>query len=52
MKCELCKAAIEETFLKKPLGTCVKDAKGKKRWICSGCQQGKTKAELLATFGK
>jgi hypothetical protein len=47
MKCELCKQAIEETFLKKPLGTAVKDAKGKKRWVCSACQKGRTKQEIL-----
>jgi len=47
MKCELCKQSIEETFLKKPLGTVVKDAKGKKHWFCSSCHTGKTKEELL-----
>jgi hypothetical protein len=47
MKCELCNQAIEETFLKKPLGTAVKDPKGKKHWFCSSCQRGKTKEELL-----
>jgi len=50
MKCELCKEKIEETFLHKPLGSAVKDEKGKKRWVCSGCQKGKSKPELLASF--
>jgi DNA-directed RNA polymerase subunit RPC12/RpoP len=39
MKCELCKKAIEETFLKKILGTVVKDEKGKKHYVCSACQK-------------
>ena len=39
MKCEICKALIEENFLKKPVGTYVKDKKGKKRLICPACQQ-------------
>ncbi len=47
MKCEICKEKLEETFLHKPLGTVVKDAKGKKRWVCSACQKGKAKDEIL-----
>lgn len=47
MKCTRCKEKIEETFLNKPLGTVVKDGDGKKHWFCKGCQQGKTKEELL-----
>ena len=39
MKCEICKKKIEETFLKKILGTHVKDAKGKKHTICKECQK-------------
>jgi|TARA_Y100000310_G_scaffold105664_1_gene104135 alpha-D-ribose 1-methylphosphonate 5-phosphate C-P lyase len=39
MKCELCKKNIEETFLKKILGTVVKDEKGKKHYVCSSCQK-------------
>jgi hypothetical protein len=47
MKCELCKAKIEETFLKKPLGTWVKDAKGKKHLVCSACQKKHPDKEKL-----
>lgn len=50
MKCAICKEKIEETFLKKLLGTVVKDAKGKKHWVCSACQKGKSKEELLTEF--
>ncbi|MBI2147355.1 hypothetical protein HYU19_02645 [Candidatus Woesearchaeota archaeon] len=39
MKCEICSGAIQETFLKKLIGTVVKDAKGKKHKICSQCQK-------------
>ena len=49
MKCEICKKKIEETFLKKVLGTYVKDAKGKKHLVCPECQKKlTTKQELLA----
>jgi transcriptional regulator NrdR family protein len=48
MKCEICKKKVEETFLKKVLGTYVKDAKGKKRLVCPECQKKlTTKEELL-----
>lgn len=48
MKCEICKKKIEETFLKKILGTYVKDAKGKKHTFCPECQKKyKTKEEIL-----
>jgi len=46
-KCDLCKEKLSTTFLNKVLGTVVKDAKGKKHWICKTCQQGKSKEELL-----
>jgi len=39
MKCEICKSKVQETFLKKPIGTIVKDAKGKKHTVCSECQR-------------
>ena len=39
MKCEICKNKIHETFLKKILGTFVKDAKGKKHAVCFECQK-------------
>jgi hypothetical protein len=50
VKCEICKNTIEMTFLKKPIGTIVKDAKGKKHYICSQCQTtlGNDKEEILA----
>jgi len=48
MKCSICKEKIEETFLGKILGGYVKDAKGKKHAICSGCQRKfKSKEEIL-----
>jgi hypothetical protein len=48
MKCEICKKKIEETFLKKILGTYVKDEKGKKHPVCFECQKKfTTKQELL-----
>jgi len=51
MKCELCKQNVKETFLKKKLGTYVKDPKGKKYLICNSCQQRfPTKAEILKNF--
>ena len=37
-KCALCNAAVEQVFLEKVQGTYVKDAKGKKRLVCSACQ--------------
>lgn len=49
MKCEICKGKLEETFLKKTVGTVVKDAKGKMHHVCSACQKTyKSKEELLA----
>ena len=47
-KCEICKNQIQETFLKKILGTVVKDSKGKKHLICSDCQKKfSAKEEIL-----
>jgi transcription elongation factor Elf1 len=39
MKCKICGKRIEETFLKKLVGTYVKDKKGKKHTVCPECQQ-------------
>lgn len=39
MKCEICKNKVAETFLKKPIGTFIKDKKGKKHLICFECQK-------------
>ncbi|MEM4263475.1 MAG: hypothetical protein QW666_01090 [Candidatus Woesearchaeota archaeon] len=48
MKCEICRKSIGETFLKKILGTYVKDSKGKKHIVCFECQKNfRTKDELL-----
>jgi hypothetical protein len=48
MKCEICKKNVEETFLKKKLGTYVKDEKGKKHTICGECQtRFPAKADIL-----
>ncbi|MBW2985828.1 hypothetical protein KY333_00490 [Candidatus Woesearchaeota archaeon] len=48
MKCEICKNKIGETFLKKIIGTTLKDEKGKKHTICFECQKKlRTKEEIL-----
>jgi hypothetical protein len=48
MKCEICGQKISETFLKKIIGTVVKDKKGKKHTICFECQQKfPTKEQML-----
>ncbi|MBI1970240.1 hypothetical protein HYS47_00680 [Candidatus Woesearchaeota archaeon] len=49
MKCEICSSTVGETFLKKPLGTWVKDAKGKKHLVCSECQKKYPEKEELIT---
>ncbi|MBN2421051.1 hypothetical protein JXB27_02110 [Candidatus Woesearchaeota archaeon] len=38
-KCEICSKSIQETFLKKIVGTYIKDKKGKKHLVCFECQQ-------------
>jgi hypothetical protein len=45
MKCEICRKKIEETFLKKIIGTYVKDEKGKKHTVCFECQKKFPKKE-------
>lgn len=48
MKCDICRKNIEETFLKKIIGTYVKDKKGKLHTICNECQNKlKTKKAIL-----
>lgn len=47
MKCEICSAKIEETFLKKIVGTYVKDEKGKLHTVCVECQRKHPKKEEL-----
>ncbi len=49
MKCEICSNKIETTFLKKILGTFIKDENGKKHCVCTACQSNlKTKEDILA----
>ncbi len=51
MKCDICKKQVQETFLKKPIGTIVKDAKGKKHSVCFECQKKfPKKDDMLAQF--
>ena len=48
VKCEICKNKIQTTFLKKIIGTQIKDKKGKKHAICFECQSKfKNKEEIL-----
>jgi len=49
MKCEICNNKVEETFLKKILGTVIKDSKGKKHFICPECQKKYPKKEEILT---
>ena len=52
MKCEICKAQIKEIFLKKIIGTYIKDAKGKKHIICFECQKNLgEKQKILEQLG-
>ncbi len=39
MKCEICNKMINEIFLKKIVGTYIKDKKGKKHLVCNECQK-------------
>ena len=39
MNCEICNNKIGITFLKKVLGTYVKDSKGRKHSVCFECQR-------------
>jgi hypothetical protein len=50
MKCELCKSAVEENFLKKPIGTYIKDPKGKLHLVCNKCQKKGKKEEILTNL--
>jgi len=47
MKCEICKAEVQKTFLGKVIGTYIKDSKGKKHIICKNCQQTNSNEEIL-----
>lgn len=48
-KCEICGKTIENTFLKKLIGTVVKDQKGKRHAVCNQCQHAvqNDKEEML-----
>jgi len=51
MKCKICKEKLELNFLKKRMGTVVKDKKGKKHDVCNKCQaKFATKEELLSNI--
>ncbi len=51
MNCEICKKKVATTFLEKPLGTYIKDAKGKRHMFCFECQKKfKEKEKLLAAL--
>ncbi|MEK6849394.1 MAG: hypothetical protein AABY01_02365 [Nanoarchaeota archaeon] len=48
MKCTICSSEVGETFLKKPIGGYVADAKGKRHLVCFSCQKKfLTKEEIL-----
>ncbi|MFH1916587.1 MAG: hypothetical protein ABIJ21_04945 [Nanoarchaeota archaeon] len=51
MKCELCSQKVEETFLKKPLGTYWKDSKSKKKMVCQRCQKAHSPEEIKTKLG-
>jgi len=46
MNCTICKNKIQETFLKKIIGTYVKDKKGKKKIVCKDCQSKLSEEEI------
>ncbi len=48
MKCDVCGSKIEVTFLSKINGTIIRDAKRKKRTVCSSCQSNGKIKELVA----
>ncbi|HIH05420.1 TPA: hypothetical protein HA372_01190 [Candidatus Woesearchaeota archaeon] len=47
MKCDICSAKIETTFLGKIRGTYVRDAKGKQKAACFECQRKLVTKEAL-----
>ena len=53
MKCEICRQQLGTQYLEKPLGTVVKNPKGKKHWVCNQCQAKyhNDKAVLLRQIG-
>ncbi|MFH1400293.1 MAG: hypothetical protein ABIH41_02135 [Nanoarchaeota archaeon] len=51
MKCQLCSKKMEENFLQKPMGTYVRDAKGKQHPVCQTCQKAKSMDEIKKALG-
>ena len=47
-KCAICDAPLEVIFLEKINGTYLRDAKGKKKAVCSVCQKNHAIATLRA----
>lgn len=47
-KCAVCSGKVETTFLQKPVGTYLRDEKGKRRLVCSACQARLSVEELKA----
>ena len=47
MKCDICKSVIGMTFLKKIIGTYVKDSDGKKHPVCFECQKKFSEKSLV-----
>ncbi|MEM3154441.1 MAG: hypothetical protein QW165_02620 [Candidatus Woesearchaeota archaeon] len=48
MKCDICGKTVAETFLKKIIGSYVKDEKGKLHTVCRECQKKlRSKEEIL-----
>ncbi len=39
MKCDICKKTMAETFLKKIIGSYIKNAQGKLHPVCRECQK-------------
>ncbi len=46
MNCTICKSRINETFLRKIIGTYVKDDKGKKHAVCQNCQKNLSSEDI------
>ncbi len=53
MKCEICRKQISETFLKKLVGTMVKDKNGKLHPVCQECQKKlRKKEDIISAINK
>ncbi|MBU1975451.1 MAG: hypothetical protein KKG59_03530 [Nanoarchaeota archaeon] len=46
MKCSVCGKNVDQTFLKKLVGTYVKDKKSKKKPVCKVCQKTMTMEQI------